>query len=76
MEKKYGDVLTNREVEKECRHEAKKHGLVFKKHTARVNSNPVYFYQGRKTGRVYRSMLFIATAYEIACSDELNNYKE
>jgi hypothetical protein len=77
MEKKYGDILTNKEVEKECRSIAKKHGLTFKKHMrTKVNHHPVYFYEGRKSGHVYRSMLFIDTAYDIACSDELLNYKE
>lgn len=76
MEKKNGDILTRKEAEKECRRLAKENGLTLKKHVVKVNGKPVYCFAGRRTGRIYRSMMFIDTAYDIACSDELNNYKE
>lgn len=69
-------ALTIKEAEKECRTEAKKRNLTFKKHIDTVNNHAVYKYVGRKTGRVYRSMLFINKAFDIACSDELDLYKE
>ena len=63
--------LTIKEAEKECREEARKRGLTFKK-----IAGPEYQYVGRKTGKIYRSTDKIGTAFEIACSDELDIYKE
>jgi len=69
--------LSVHETEKECRKEAAKRNLTFKKHTGcKVNGKPVYKYVGRKTGRTYREMLQLGSAFEVACSDELDNYAE
>ena len=63
-------MMTVAEVLKECRNEAKKHGLTFKKHV----SSPAYLYVERESGRIVRTHLTLDLAYEIACSDELKDY--
>jgi len=69
--------LTNAQVIKECRAEAKKHGLTFKKsERLTINGGAAYLYAKRKTGEVIRSNLTLGLAYTIACSGELSTYAE
>ncbi|MEG0835516.1 MAG: hypothetical protein RR413_08720 [Christensenellaceae bacterium] len=70
-------TLNNAQVIKECRAEAKKHGLTFKK-SARltINGGAAYLYAKRKTGEVVREHLTLGLAYDIACSGELSSYAE
>ena len=69
--------LTNAEVIKDCRAEAKKHGLTFKRsERLTINGNPAYLYAKRNTGEVVRSNITLGLAYNIACSGELSDYAE
>jgi hypothetical protein len=68
-------ILNNAETIKECRAEAKKHGLTFKRdERLNINGKPAYLYADRKTGRVVRSNLTLGLSYNIACSGELALY--
>lgn len=67
--------LNNAETIKECRAEAKKHGLTFKKsERLLINGSPAYLYVKRGTGEVVREHLTLGMAYTIACSGELSQY--
>lgn len=68
-------MLTVNETIKECRAEAKKHGLTFKKsERLTINGSPAYLYAKRGTGEMVRSNLTLSLAFEIACSGELAQY--
>lgn len=69
--------LNNAETIKECRAEAKKHGLTFKKmESATINGRPAYKYVKRGTGEMVRGHLTLSLAFEISCSGELAMYSE
>ena len=68
--------LTNAQVIAECRKEAKKHGMTFKKHERlTINGSPAYKYVIRGTDDEVRSQLTLSLAFEISCSGELALYK-
>jgi len=65
------------EVVRECRAEAKKHGLTFKEMSScRINGATAYKYVTRATGLPVRINLTLGLAYEIACSGELGQNNE
>lgn len=67
--------LKNAQVIAECRKEAKKHGMTFKKHkTLTINGSPAYKYVVRGTDDNVRSNLTLGLAFDIACSGELATY--
>ena len=68
--------LTSAQVISECRKEAKKHGMTFKKHERlKINGTPAYKYVVRGTNEDVRSQLTLGLAFNIACSGELANYE-
>jgi len=69
-------IMLTAEIIKECRAEAKKHGLSFVRHANKKNDEGslVYCYTYRKSGEICRGNLTLGTSYEIACSGELANY--
>ena len=68
-------TLNNAEVMKECRAEAKKHGLTFKRMSRlNINGSPAYMYVKRGTGEPVRSNLTLGLAFDIACRGELAQY--
>lgn len=67
--------LTNTQVIAECRKEAKKHGMTFKKcERLTINGGAAYKYVVRGTDEQVRINLTLGLAYNIACSGELANY--
>ena len=70
-------TLNNAQVIKECRAEAKKHGLTFKKsERLTINGSSAYLYAKRGTGEIVRENLTLGLAFNIACSGELSSYAE
>lgn len=71
------DNLTCAQALKEIKAAARANGLTFSRMApaATINGRPVYKFYPRGGGAAVRSNLTLGTAYEIACSGELANYK-
>ena len=62
--------LTNTQVIKECKDEARKHGLVFRKH----KFSNLYCFHDRKTKEIVLSNLTLGSAYNNVCSGYISCY--
>lgn len=67
-------VLNSAEAKKEIRAAAKAHGLTFKRSDNDINGKPAYEFCRRASGETVRNNVELGTAYDIACSGELENY--
>lgn len=64
------------EIIKECRAEAKKVGLTFKRSNMNINSSPAYHFEDRASGRKVLEKLTIALAYNNVCSGFVGSYNK
>ena len=62
--------LSNTQVIKECKDEARKHGLVFRKH----KYNSLYCFHDRKTKEIVLGNLTLGNAYNNVCSGYISCY--
>lgn len=69
--------MTVKEVEKECRDEARKYGLVFKKDKyLTINNHTAYLFADRFDGTVVISNCTIGLAYDNVCSGFIASYNK
>ena len=62
--------LTNTQAIKECKDEARKHGLVFRKH----KYSNLYCFHDRKTKEIVFGNLTLGSAYNNVCSGYISCY--
>ena len=71
-----GTKLTNAQVIAECRAEAKKYGMTFKRQNAKINGHPSYKFVSRSTGESIIKNCTLGSAYNIVCSGNLVGHKQ
>ena len=73
-----GDImkLTNAQAIAECRAEAAKNGMTFKRMKITINNSPAYEFISRASGETIISNCTLGSAYNIVCAGDLASHKQ